>query len=88
MESICSPSSHMLVVKHADIKIGIAEKPSNRILYLRVLPPGMNSTAKIQKLKYSLFLADNQQIDSLPKKPVSLSGLLAWNPAQGSDRRL
>lgn len=30
-ESICSPLSQMLVVKHADIKIGIAEKPSNQI---------------------------------------------------------
>lgn len=50
----------------------------------------MNRTAKIQKikLKYSLFLADNQQINNLPINSVSLTGLLAWNPAQGSDERL
>ncbi|EJD65639.1 hypothetical protein HMPREF9156_00403 [Scardovia wiggsiae F0424] len=84
MESVCFPLSPMPVVKHADIKIGIAEKPSNRILYLRVLPPGMNSTAKIQKikLKYSLFLADNQQIDSLPIAR-QLDWLIGMEPGSG-----
>ena len=75
MESICSPPSHMLVVKHADIKIGIAEKPSKQILYLRVLPPGINRTVRIQKIQ-PVF------------NPVSLSDLSAWNPAQGSGERL